>query len=120
MKTRNVLVVIGGAICLALSSCNSDPKVPEGEYLIEGELENVPDSTVVGLFKITGHSGRSIAYDTVIDGKFSFRDTITSSKPRKLSINASNFFNPGKGFPSAQLTIWVASGNYIKVKGTIN
>lgn len=51
MKTRNVLVVIGGAICLALSNCNSDPKVPEGEYLIEGELENVPDSTVVGYLK---------------------------------------------------------------------
>lgn len=117
MKTRNVLVVIGGAICLALSSCNSDPKVPEGEYLIEGELENVPDSTVVGLFKITGHSGRSIAYDTVIDGKFSFRDTITSSKPRKMSIDVSAFFNPGKGFPSAHLTIWVASGKYVKIKG---
>ena len=117
MKTSCVIAIMG-TICFALlGSCSPDPKVPEGEYLIEGELENVPDSTVVGLFKITGHSGKSIAYDTVIDGKFSFRDTITSSKPRKMAINASNFFNPGKGFPSALLMVWVASGNYIKVKG---
>lgn len=100
-----------------MGGCASRPEVPEGEFLIEGFLENVPDSSVVGLFTVTGHSGRSIAYDTVTGGRFSFRDTITSRKPRKLCINASAFFNPGKGFPNAALTVWVASGEYVRIEG---
>lgn len=115
MKTIHWLatLLIGG---LAMNACTSEPKVPEGEFLIEGHLENVPDSTVIGLFKVTGLSGKSIAYDTVIGGRFSFRDTITTT-PRKMIITASSFFNPGKGFPNAALTVWVASGAYIRVEG---
>lgn len=107
-------LLIGG---LTISNCTSSPQVPEGEFLIEGYLENVPDSTVIGLFKITGLSGKSIAFDTVINGHFSFRDTITTPTPRKMNINASSFFNPGKGFPNAALTVWVASGEYIRIEG---
>lgn len=53
MKIKHLLIVFlaGG---LVLASCNQTPKVPEGEFLIEGELKNVPDSVVVGLFKMVG------------------------------------------------------------------
>lgn len=30
-----------------LAGCSSTPKVPEGEFLMQGELANVPDSTVI-------------------------------------------------------------------------
>ena len=116
MKTTKWLasLLIGG---LAISGCTSGPKVPEGEFLIEGYLENVPDSTVIGLFKVTGLSGKSVAFDTVVGGRFSFRDTITTATPRKMLINASTLLNSGKGFPNALLTVWTASGEYIRIEG---
>ncbi len=107
-------LLIGG---LAMHSCTSRPEVPEGEFLIEGYLENVPDSAVIGLFKVTGLSGKSVAYDTVIGGRFSFRDTLTSPTPCKMIILASPQRNPGKGFPNAALTVWAASGEYIRIEG---
>ena len=117
MKTKNLLMafLMGG---LSLASCNHTPKVPEGEFLIEGELKNVPDSMVVGLFKITGNSGRSIAFDTIIGGQFSFREKLSSVQPQKMSINPSSFFNPHiKGLPCVGIDVWVASGKYIKIEG---
>ena len=117
MKTKNLLMafLMGG---LALASCNQTPKVPEGEFLIEGELKNVPDSVVIGLFKITGNSGRSIAHDTIIRGKFSFRDTLSSVQPQKMSIIPSSYFNSHiKGLPIVDIEVWVASGKYIKIEG---
>lgn len=117
MKIKHLLIVFlaGG---LALASCNQTPKVPEGEFLIEGELKNVPDSVVVGLFKIVGRSGRSIAYDTIVGGKFSFRDTLSSVQPQKMLIDPSSYFNPHiKGLPSVSIEVWVASGKYVKVEG---
>ena len=117
MKTRNLLMtflIVG----FALASCNQTPKVPEGEYLIEGELTNVPDSVVVGLSKIIGNSGRSIAFDTIIGGKFSFREKLSSTQPQKMSIQTSSFFNPHiKGLPEVGIDVWVASGKYIKIEG---
>ena len=117
MKTKNLLIAFlaGG---LALASCNQTPKVPEGEFLIEGELKNVPDSVVIGLFKTVRHSGRSIAFDTIIGGKFSFRGKLSSAQPQKMSINPSSFFNPHiKGLPGGGIDVWVASGKYVKVDG---
>ena len=103
---------------LALASCNQTPKVPEGEFLIEGELKNVPDSVVIGLFKITGKSGRSIAFDTIIGGKFSFREKLSSTQPQMMSIQPSSFFNPHiKGLPGVGIDVWVASGKYVKIEG---
>ena len=117
MKTKNLLIAFLAG-CLALASCNQTPKVPEGEFLIEGELKNVPDSVVIGLFKVMGRSGRSIAFDTIIGGKFSFRDTLSSVQPQKLLISPSAYHNPHiKGLPSVGIDVWVASGNYIKIEG---
>ena len=36
---------------LMLGSCHSGQKVPEGEFLIEGFVKNLPDSSIVSLFQ---------------------------------------------------------------------
>ena len=50
MKSKHLLMALlsGG---LAFGSCTSTPHVPEGKYLIAGMLKNVPDSTVISLYK---------------------------------------------------------------------
>ena len=78
--------------CFLLMSAASKPQEPqscqvlEGEFVIYGELQNVPDSTVIELARYDGKIRRSIAFDTVIDGKFVFRDTITGPNIRKLYL----------------------------------
>ena len=117
MKTRHLLIAFlaGG---LALASCNQTPKVPAGEFLIEGELKNVPDSVVVELFKMEGLSGSSIACDTIIGGKFSFRDTLSSVQPQEMYINIfTDESSHLKGLPGVGIDVWVASGKYIKIEG---
>lgn len=50
MKSKHLLMALlaGG---LAFGSCTSTPHVPEGKYLIAGMLKNVPDSTVISLYR---------------------------------------------------------------------
>ena len=111
MKTKNILMafLMGG---LALVSCNQTPKVPEGEFLIEGELKNVPDSVVIELFKREGRRLITVAKDTVVQGKFVLRDSISGTEAKKfcLSCNA-------EGFPGIFADVWVKSASYTKVTG---
>ena len=83
MKTKNILMafLMGG---LALASCNQTPKVPAGEFLIEGELTNIPDSVVIGLYQKEGRSNHLVALDTVVHGKFTIRDTISGAMSKKI------------------------------------
>ena len=85
MKTKNILMafLMGG---LALVSCNQTPKVPEGEYLIEGELKNVPDSVVIRLLKNDGTMLIPVAKDTVVQGKFIIRDSISGAEVQKFYL----------------------------------
>lgn len=55
-----------------LAGCSSTPKVPEGEFLMQGELTNVPDSTVILLLKRKRKSTHNHPKDTVINGKILF------------------------------------------------
>ena len=97
---------------LALASCNQTPKVSEGEFLIEGELKNVPDSVVIELYKAEGRRLITVAKDTVVQGKFVLRDSISGTEAKKfcLSCNA-------EGFPGILADVWVKSASYTKVTG---
>lgn len=97
---------------IVLTNCTSTPKVPAGEYLIEGELKNVPDSTVIELLKTEGKMLVSIHKDTVIQGRFSFHDTINGTDPQKLLL-----LSRSKGFPGTWLDVWLQSGKYVKITG---
>lgn len=114
-KGASLGLVMGSFLLLSATSKPQEPKpcqVPEGEFVIYGELQNVPDSSVLELLRADGRIHRLIDSDTVINGKFIFRDTITDSQARKLRLTARS-----KGFPNTFLNIWVKSGTYVKITG---
>lgn len=114
-KGASLVLVMGSFLLLSATSKPQEPKscqVPEGEFVIYGELQNVPDSSVLELLRADGQIHRLIDSDTVINGKFIFRDTITDSQAHKLRLTARS-----KGFPNTFLNIWVKSGAYVKITG---
>ena len=114
-KGVSVALVMGSFLLMSAVSKPQEPKscqVPEGEFVIYGELQNVPDSTVIELARYDGKIRRSIAFDTVIDGKFVFRDTITGLNTRKLYLCTRI-----KGIPSYPAYIWVKSGAGVRITG---
>ena len=111
MKAKHFLLpLLAGA--LALASCNQTPKVPEGEFLIEGELKNVPDSVVIMLMKEEGRLLSTVAMDTVNQGKFALGGSISSIESQKYDLLCFD-----DGFPSMQADVWVRSVSYTKVTG---
>lgn len=96
---------------LLVGACSHNPSVPANEFLIQGQLENVPDSVVIELCLSDGQLIKTITKDTLIDGQFSLHDTITSGK-RELYLMSSS-----KGFPGYWINVWVAPGQYIKITG---
>ncbi len=94
-----------------ITACSPNrPAVPENEYLIHGRLENVPDGTVIRLEKKESNMYFLVAEDTLKNGEFFFRDTVSVLKP--LLVSGSE-----KGFPGAMLDVWVAPGEYIRITG---
>ena len=111
----SIAFVMGSFLLLSATSKHQEPKpcqVPEGEFVIYGELQNVPDGSVLELLRSEGNLMPRITSDTVMDGKFVFRDTITDSQAHKLRLTARS-----KGFPNTFLNIWVKSGAYVKIIG---
>ena len=96
---------------MIIGSCSFEFQIPEGEYLIEGYLKNVEDGAVIMLYQLEKNTGSVVGRDTVINGRFSFRDTITGGV-RKLSIGSIS-----KGFPGVFLNIRVASSTKTVIEG---
>lgn len=99
-----------GCLCLTALLTACAPQVADNEYLIAGTVTDVPDSTVVHLQKLNDHFFTAVACDTVMQGRFELRDTVSSSQRLCLTIN-------GKGYPNYLLNLWVAPGQYIELKG---
>lgn len=99
---------------LMMGSCHSGQKVPEGEFLIEGFVKNLPDSSIVSLCQSENRQYADIVTsDTVKDGMFVLRDTITSMEPRQLLLIVSY----KKKFSVSPLSLWVVSGAKIRIQG---
>ena len=111
--SRKVLWIgaAAGLLAVCASIMMRQERVPEGEFRIEGELTGVPDSTVLSLYRVDGNLLKPMQADTVIDGRFSFRDTITTD-PRCLAL-----MGRGEGFPPTWLDVWVGSGTVVHIKG---
>lgn len=103
---KRLLYLLFAAV--AVTACA--PAVPAGEFLIAGKIENVPDSAVVFLYEMRGRILQEIAVDTLVDGKFSFRDTVAF--PKRVLLYAE-----GEGYPNWLFEVWVASGKRVNVKG---
>ena len=99
-------------VCMVMCHCtfNRKASVAANEYLIQGELANLPDSIVIGLYEEDGSILNCVWRDTLMNGQFSFRDTVSTT--RKMLIMSDN-----RGFPGTWLEVWIAPGEYIEIKG---
>lgn len=105
MRKYIIVPVLLAVVLVMMCHCTSDRKatVPANEYLIQGELANLSDSIVIGLYVDEGNIFNLVARDTLLNGKFSFRDTVSVTK--KMLIMSDN-----KGFPGTWLEVWIAPG----------
>lgn len=108
---REEMKKIFAGLCAACLLVACAPKVPDNEYLIEGRLEGVPDSTVIALYEFNSNLLQEVQRDTLTGGKFTFRDTISSLK--KFAVMSDE-----PGFPNTWLTVWAAPGRRIEVSGS--
>lgn len=99
------------ALTLLLGAC-TNPQ-PKDYYEIVGEVKNVEDSTLISLFRIEGKVGRTIAKDTIINGKFYFKIKPDSLAKDQLSLGC----HRSKGFPSMSARLWASANDYVKVTG---
>lgn len=102
MKINRLLAII--ALTLFAKSISASANV-----IIMGNVESIPDSTIVALFHREGSSASSIAMDTVIDGKFCLSVPVDSG----LIKTDLNFYKDGTASrfrtlylrPDAKITI---------------
>lgn len=99
---------------LVMGSCRAEQKVPDGEFLIEGFVKNLPDSSIVSLFQFENRKYAAVMLsDTVTGGRFVLRDTITSKESRQLLL----LVIYKKTFSVWPLSLWVVSGAKIRIQG---
>lgn len=98
-------------MALATLLCTGIACTPATDIVIEGTLKNVPDSTIISLFRWEGDTGECIAYDTLIGGRFSIT-VQASDKEEKLGLD-------GRGieFPPMELRLWGKPGARFHVTG---
>lgn len=98
MKTAFLKLIVLSFLILLFTSCK-DRK----EYKILGDVSGISDSTLIDLFVIEENLGMRIATDTIIDGKFSFSDSIGNDKTNmRLRIRDQKQF-------SGWCNIWIAN-----------
>lgn len=110
----NIILFLSMLLGLMMGSCHSGQKVSEGEFLIEGFVKNLPDSSVVSLFQFENRQyAAAMLSDTVTGGRFVLRDTITSKESRQLLL----LVIYKKTFSVWPLSLWVVSGAKIRIQG---
>ena len=103
--------------CLLMSimlfgvACSDTEKLLRDEFLIEGELSDVEDGTIIDLVRWDENTGKVVASDTLRNGRFFFKEKAESNTD-KLSISPR-----GDNFPSMSLYVWVAPRVKVKIKG---
>ncbi|MEF2598112.1 MAG: hypothetical protein UIV44_03140 [Bacteroidales bacterium] len=106
-----VLKTVAAIAAIVVSAGCSRQAVGVDEFLIKGVVRNIPDSTVISLMRSDGRLAVRVAQDTVIGGRFEFRDTISGGA---VQFGLCSF---GKGFPNNILPVWVKPG--VKVTVTV-
>ena len=76
MRKYIITPVLLAIVCMVMCHCtfNRKASVAANEYLIQGELANLPDSIVIGLYEEDGNILNCVLRDTLMNGQFSFRD----------------------------------------------
>lgn len=102
---RSLFLLVTAAV---LTACA--PAVPDGEFRIVGKIENLPDGAVLSLCETQGPLSRKIAADTLRDGTFSFRDTVSAPKAVQMSLRVGDYHG-------GTLDVWVAPGKCTEIHG---
>jgi len=99
--------------CIPLFSvaCSHSEKLSGNEFLIEGEISDLEDGTVINLVRWDEFSGKVIASDTLSNGKFVFKE-MAESYMDKLAV-----MPRGDGFPPMSLKVWAVPGAKITIRG---
>ena len=92
------------------TSCTTGPKVAENEFWIEGTLENVEDGEELRLFREENGALKEVARDTLRNGRFSFRDTISS-------LGRYDLRGMGDNFAPTWADVWLAPGKKVTITG---
>ena len=106
MKKTGILAIAS----LLLVACTNEPKVAENEFWIEGTLENVEDGEILRLFREENGALREVAKDTLTNGRFSFRDTISS-------LGRYDLRGMGDNFAPTWADVWLAPGKKVTITG---
>lgn len=110
MKKRNIWLTVGLMAGCVWTSCTTEPSVAENEFLIEGTLENVADGEVLYLCRVEDGALIKVARDTLEQGHFSFRDTISHTR-------LYNLYGISDHFASTWVDVWLAPGKKVTVTG---
>lgn len=92
-------------LCLIITSCQK-----EYYYHITGNLQGIPDGTVIDLGILYENISTDLATDTIMNGKFSFSDSI-GNEVLRMSLRIRDMQNY-----SGVCKLWVRNSN-IKVSG---
>jgi len=95
-------------VCMSFFSvaCLCSEKLTGNEFLIEGRIFGVEDGGVIHLLR-----GKSIATDTLSDGRFTFKEEALSDMEQLVVVSWD------EGFIAMPLFVWVAPGAKIKING---
>ncbi len=110
MKKINIAVLLCALLAI---SCSDYPKVEKNHFLIEGEISNIADSVEVELILEQGAFKTNRKTEKIIDGKFSFCDTIS----RDLDFVQIGISYTQEGYAGGELAIAVAPRSYTKITG---
>lgn len=105
---KNFTHLLLGLVLLA--GCSNRPQVAPNESLIEGYIEELPDSSIVQLYEHDGRILKVAALDTAIHGHFTLRDTLSHTTKYGIS-------GRGSHFPNTWVDLWVSPGSYTRITG---
>jgi len=97
---------------IAIFSVACSNRISDKEFLIEGKISGIEDGIVINLSRWDENVGKTLAIDTVRNGRFSIKAEALP-EPERLTITVR-----GNDFPPMFLYVWVAPGEKVKIQGT--
>ncbi len=108
----NIKHIAVAAALIAAVACTTTPKVAPNEFLIEAEVSSLPDGAEMMLFY-----GSKQLVDTIQNGRFQFRDTISVDTKREMKVAIVTRRSATSGISPSFFEIWVSPGSYTKISG---
>ncbi|MDR2147486.1 MAG: AhpC/TSA family protein [Tannerella sp.] len=111
MKSLFLKISLWTCVALLSVACSNREKLSDREFLIEGKISGLEDSTVIHLARLDGDMNEIIASNTVMNGRFTFKEEAVSNPEQMMIIPR------GDGFSSRILYVWVAPKTRIRIEG---